>query len=322
MAPPRFGFLASGLKPQGMPPAGELRRLGPRLEELGWDSVWVADRLASPAAGAPLLEGVAMAAAYAALTTRLRVGIGVVVAPARHPFLLAKQLATVDYLSEGRLVAGLGIGINPADYASVGIPFGQRGRRQDELVPALRAAWAGGAVAFAGAHHRFTDVWLEPGPHRPGGPPLWIGGTSPVALRRAGRLGDGWLAYQVAPGQVAEMIATIREHAAAAGRDPGGFEFGLLVPVHVRADGAVARREARESFSRRWGRPIPDEVIERLCIVGEPAECVEKAAAFAAAGLGELVLNPQSWTRDPVADADQLMADLVEPARAALGSAM
>jgi len=306
---PRFGFLASGLRPQGMPAPAELRRLGPRLEELGWDSVWVADRLASPAAGSPLLEGVTMAAAYAALTTRLRVGIGVLVAPTRHPFLLAKQLATVDYVAGGRLVAGLGIGINPADYASVGVPFGRRGRRQDELIPALRRAWADG---------RLDDVWLEPGPHRPGGPPLWIGGTSEAALRRAGRLGDGWLAYQVAAGQVPGMLATIRRHAEEAGRDPAGFEYGLLVPAHVRADGAVARREARESFSRRWGRAIPDEVIEHLCVVGEPAECVEKVAAFAAAGLGELVLNPQSWTREPVADAEQLIADLVAPAREAL----
>jgi probable F420-dependent oxidoreductase len=318
MAPPRFGFLASGLRPQGMPPPAELRRLGPRLEELGWDSVWVADRLASPAAGSPLLEGVAMAAAYAALTTRLRVGIGVLVAPTRHPFVLAKQLATVDFLAEGRLVAGLGIGINPADYAATEVPFRERGRRQDELIPAMRAAWAGGPARFAGRSYRFDEVWLEPGPYRPGGPPLWIGGVSEPALRRAGCLGDGWLAFQVAPDQVADMLAAIRRHAAAAGRDPDRLECGLLVPAHVREDGAAARREAQESFRRRWGRAIPDEVIERLCIVGDPRDCVEKVAAFAAAGVGELVLNPQTWTRDPVADAEQLMAALVAPARAAL----
>jgi alkanesulfonate monooxygenase SsuD/methylene tetrahydromethanopterin reductase-like flavin-dependent oxidoreductase (luciferase family) len=309
MAPPRFGFLASGLRPQGLPPPSEVRRLGPRLEELGWDSVWVADRLASPAPGSPLLEGVAMAAAYAALTARLRVGIGVLVAPTRHPYLLAKQLATVDYLAGGRLVAGLGIGINPADYASVEVPYRARGRRQDELIAALRRTWADG---------RSGDVWLEPGPHRPGGPPLWIGGTSEAALRRSGRLGDGWLAYQVAAGQVPGMLAAIRRHAEAAGRDPAAIECGLLVPAHVRADRAAARREAQESFSRRWGRAIPDEVIEHLCVVGEPDECVQKVAAFAAAGVGELVLNPQSQTRDPVGDAEQLMADLVAPARKAL----
>lgn len=317
---PRFGFLASGLRPEGQPPPSELRRLGPALERLGWDSVWVADRLASDSPGSSLLEGVAMAAAFAALTTRLRVGIGVLVAPTRHPFLLAKQLATVDYLAEGRLVAGLGIGINPADYAAVEVPFRERGRRQDELIPALRRAWGDGPAAFDGRRYRFDGVWLEPGPHRAGGPPLWIGGTSEAALSRAGRLGDGWLAYQVTPEQVAEMLAAIRRHAGAAGRDPGHIECGLLVPVHVREDGAAARREAQESFSRRWRRPIPAEVIERLCIVGDPAQCIDKVAAFAAAGVGELVLNPQSSARDPVADAEQLMADLVAPARSVLAA--
>jgi probable F420-dependent oxidoreductase len=316
---PRFGFLASGLRPQGLPPASELRRLGPRLEELGWDSVWVADRLASPAPGSPLLEGVTMAAVYSALTTRLRVGIGVLVAPTRHPFALAKQLATIDIVAEGRLVAGLGIGINPADYASVEVPFRQRGRRQNELIEVLRRAWTSeGPVRFQGRHFRVEDVWLEPGPHRPGGPPIWIGGTSDAALRRAGRLGDGWLAFQVAPEQVPGMLRVIRRQAERSGRDPDAIECGLLVAAHVRADGGVARREAEEIFSRRWGRAAPPGLIEQLCIVGDPRECVEKVAAFAQAGVGELVLNPQSWTRDPVADAEQLMADLVGPARAQL----
>jgi probable F420-dependent oxidoreductase len=302
-----------------MPPASELRRLGPRLEELGWDSVWVADRLASPAPGSPLLEGVTMAAVYSALTTRLRVGIGVLVAPTRHPFVLAKQLATVDVVAEGRLVAGLGIGINPADYASVEVPFRQRGRRQDELIQALRLAWAAdGPVRFQGRHFRFEDVWLEPGPHRPGGPPIWIGGMSDPALRRAGRFGDGWLAFQVTPDEVTAMLRVIRRQAERSGRDPGSIECGLLVAAHVRADGEAARREAEGIFNRRWGRPAPPGLIDRLCIVGEPRECVEKVAAFAAAGVGEIVLNPQSWTRDPVADAEQLMADLVAPAREAL----
>jgi probable F420-dependent oxidoreductase len=318
---PRFGFLASGLKPQGMPPPRELKRLGPRLEELGWDAVWVADRLASGESGNPLLEGVATAAAYAALTSRIRVGIGVLVAPLRHPYLLAKQLATVDYLAEGRLVAGLGIGINPHDYLAVGVPFAERGRRVDELIPALRAAWGGGAARFQGKYYSFEDVWLEPPPFRPGGPPIWVGGASEAAFRRAGRFGDGWLAYQASPEQIGQGMSAIRREAVLAGRDADRLECGLLIPVHVRADPRAARQEAQESFSRRWRRPIPAEVIERLCIAGEPGECVEKVEAFARAGVDDFILNPQSWTRDPVADAEQLMADLVRPAREAVAAA-
>jgi len=318
---PSFGFVASGLKPQGMPPPAELRRLGPRLEELGWDAVWVADRLASGDGGNPLLEGVTMAAAYAALTERIRVGIGVLVAPLRHPYLLAKQLASVDYVSEGRLTAGLGIGINPHDYHAVEVPFKERGRRVDELIPALRAAWTGGVARFEGRYYRFDNVWLEPPPFRPGGPPIWVGGTSEAALRRVGRLGDGWLAYQVSPEQIREGLSASRREAELAGREPDQLVCALLVPVHVRANPQVARQEAQESFSRRFRRAIPAEVIERLCIAGEPGECVEKVEAFARAGVQDFILSPQSWTRDPVADAEQLMADLVAPARQAAAAA-
>src|SRR5262249_8952068 len=102
------------------------------------------------------------------------------------------------------------------------------------------------------------------------------------------------------------------------GRDPDAIECGLLVAAHVRADGEVARREAEEIFSRRWGRAAPPGLIEQLCIVGDPRECIEKVAAFAAAGVEEIVLNPPSWTRDPAAAAEQLMAALVAPARAQL----
>jgi alkanesulfonate monooxygenase SsuD/methylene tetrahydromethanopterin reductase-like flavin-dependent oxidoreductase (luciferase family) len=136
-----------------------------------------------------------------------------------------------------------------------------------------------------------------------------------------GRLGDGWLAYQVSPEQIREGLSASRREAELAGRDPDRLECALLVPVHVRADPQVARQEARESFSRRFRRAIPAEVIERLCIAGEPGECVEKVEAFARAGVQDFILSPQSWTRDPVADAEQLMADLVAPARQAAAAA-
>lgn len=317
MTAARYGLLVSGMKVQGMPPAAEFRRLGERVEELGYDSAWVADRLASGASGSPLLEGVAAAAAFAGFTRRIEIGIGVLVAPARHPYLLAKQLATVDFLAEGRLVVGLGIGINPFDYAAVGQPFRRRGRMMDELIPALRASWAAGPAAFAGAHYSFEGVWLEPGPARAGGPPIWIGGTSEIALTRAARLGDGWLAYQVSAEQAAQMVASIREQAAAAGRDPELLRMGILIPVHARADGGLARREAQEFFSRRWRTEVPMAVIENLCAVGTPDECVEKLAAFQRAGISEFVLNPQAWSLDPVGDAEQVFADVVAPARQA-----
>ncbi|HEX6548019.1 MAG TPA: TIGR03619 family F420-dependent LLM class oxidoreductase [Candidatus Dormibacteraeota bacterium] len=314
---PRFGLVVSGLKPQGMPPPEQFRRLGERAEELGYDSVWVADRLASPYSGAPLLEGVATAAAFAGFTRRLPIKLGVLVAPARHPYLLAKQLATVDFLSGGRLEVGIGIGINAADYAAVGVPFNRRGRLVEELVPALRACWSDQPSAHHGSYYSFDQVWLEPGPARPGGPPIWIGGTSEVALERAARLGDGWLAYQVSAAQVAEMVDFLHRRLTAIGRDPAAFQVGILIPAHSLADGDLARREAQESFSRRWQREVPMVVIEEMCIVGSPEECRVKLAAFSRAGIQEFALSPQAWSLDPVTDAEELFAGVVAPARQA-----
>jgi alkanesulfonate monooxygenase SsuD/methylene tetrahydromethanopterin reductase-like flavin-dependent oxidoreductase (luciferase family) len=300
------------MKPQGMPPAAELRRLGARAEELGYDSLWVADRIASGAPGSPLLEGVAALGAFVGFTRRIRLGTSVLVAPPRQPFLLARQLATLDFLSEGRLTVGVGLGENPFDYSATGAPFHRRGRLAEELVPALRAAWAGGPVA--------GGAWLEPAPAQPGGPPIWVGAQADVAIARAGRLADGWIGFQVTPRQYAERLALARRAAAGAGRDPAAFGAALMIPVHVRPDGRAARREAQESFSRRFRREVQMQSIEDLCAVGTPAECVEKLAAYAGAGAAELVLSPLAWSLDPVGDAEQIHAEVVAPVRERLRS--
>jgi len=306
----RYGLLTSGLKPQGMPPAEAFRELGSRAEELGFDSLWVADRIASPAQGLPLLEVVATLAAFVGFTRRIRLGTSVLIAPLRHPALLAKQLATLDYLAEGRLTVGMAIGENRADYAAVSVPFAQRGRRADHAIEFLRRAWGTGQVA--------DQVWLEPKPVQPGGPPIWVGGVSEAAQRRAGRLGDGWLAYRISPPQFAEGMARVRQEASSAGRNPGRLAGALMVPVHCRPDGEAARREAQESMSRRFRQDVPLHVIDQMCVVGTPDECSRRLAAYAEVGVEEVVLVPQAWSWDPVADAEQVFRDLVAPARAAV----
>lgn len=304
----KFGLLASGMKPQGMPLPEAFRELGSQAEELGFDSLWVADRIASPAEGLPLLEGVATLAAFVGFTRRIRLGTSVLIAPLRHPALLAKQLATLDYLAQGRLTVGMAIGENGADYAAVSVPFAERGRRADHAIEYLRRAWGTGQVS--------EQVWLEPTPVQPGGPPIWVGGVSEAAQRRAGRFGDGWLAYRISPPQFAEGMARVRREASSVGRDPGLLVGALMVPVHCRPSSEVARREAQESLSRRFRQDVPMQVIEQMCVVGTPDECSRRLAAYAEVGVEEVVLVPQAWSWDPVADAEQVFRDLVAPARA------
>ncbi|HKF74846.1 MAG TPA: TIGR03619 family F420-dependent LLM class oxidoreductase [Candidatus Dormibacteraeota bacterium] len=316
--PVAFGLLASGMKPQGMPPAAEFRRLGARVEELGYDSLWVADRIASGSQGSPLLEGVAALGAFVGFTHRIRLGTSVLVAPPRQPAILAKQLATLDFLSGGRLTVGLGLGENPYDYAAAEVPFQRRGRRVEEVIGVLRGAWAGGPTRYQGRQHDIPEVWLEPGPCRPGGPPLWIGAQADAAVKRAGRLADGWIGFQVTPDRYAERLAMARAAAVEAGRDADVFGAALMIPALVRADGGAARLEAQESFGRRFRREIPMQAIEEMCAVGDPDDCVRKLAAYAAAGVREVILSPLAWSLDPVGDADVLYREVVEPARLAV----
>ena len=277
-----------------MPPAGELRIAAARAEALGFDSIWATDRVASPSAGAALLECLTTLAFFAGVTNQIRLGASVLLLPVREPVLLAKQIAALDYLSEGRLVLGCGIGQNPADYAAVNIPYAERGRRMDEMLPALRTLWSDSPASFWGRFYSFSDVWVEPAPAQDGGPPCWIGGISDAALRRAGRFGDGWQAYMVSPETFSIGLAAIRRHASAASRDPSLLTPSVMLATLVRADGQAAREEARQLLTKRYGREVPAEVVRDTCLAGSPAECRERIAAYVAAGAEHIVFSPIS----------------------------
>lgn len=311
----QFGIVGSGLKPHGMPPPETFRALARRAEELGYDSVWIADRIASGQQGSPILEATVALAAFAGYTQRITLGTSVLLLPLRHPAVVAKQLASLDYLSGGRLVVAVGIGENPKDYEAVQVPYRERGARVDEAISVLRQLWDEGPTNFEGRFFRFEDVWVEPGPARAGGPPIWVGGISEAALRRAGRLGDGWLGYLLPPERYGQGLDAIRSHAREAGRDPDALTPGLMIPIHADQDGDRARHDARESLTRRYGRPVPAELIESVCAVGTPEQCVRKLEAFEEAGVRSFVLNPITPSSDSVADCERLFYEVVAAAR-------
>lgn len=171
----------------------------------------------------------------AAHTQRARLLTAVMVVPHRPAVLTAKALATVDYLSGGRLVIGAGAGWLREEFEAIGAPpFDHRGTVTDEYIAAFRELWRNETPAFSGTYASFSNIKAAPKPATPGGPAIWIGGESPVALRRAGRTGDGW--YPIGsnptyplrtPAQMAASIATVKRHAQEAGRDPATLDFGL-----------------------------------------------------------------------------------------------
>ena len=205
-------------------------------EKAGLDSIWVADHVVIPTASATqypyhpdgtpftaqdgFLEALTTLAVVAGATERLRLGTSVMVLPIRDPVLAAKMAATLDVLSNGRLTLGVGGGWWREEFAALSSSFSNRGARLDEQLQVMRALWSGDPVRFNGTHYQFDEVSCRPAPLQPGGPPILIGGTSPAAIRRAGRLGNGWHAVGASPQEIIAARSDLASAAHEAGRDP------------------------------------------------------------------------------------------------------
>lgn len=214
------------------------------MEEIGYDSIWLADTAA--------LGGVAplpALAAVAARTERLKLGIGVLVLPPRNPVLLARELATVDVISGGRLLPAGGLGINlPAELEAMGVAREDRVARLEEAVRIIKALWPGDPVTMQGRFWSLTDTQLRPLPVRRK-LELWLGGSAPAALRRIGRIADGWLGSFVGPGEFEGMVDTIRSAAAEAGRSIDEDHYGAT--VFAAPDASELPAAARALLGRR-----------------------------------------------------------------------
>jgi probable F420-dependent oxidoreductase len=221
-------------------PAAVLK-MGKAIEEIGYDHIDIFDHvvMGHPIPGRPpgpynaampILEPFVTLGYLAAATTRVTMGTEVLVLPQREPVLVAKQVSTLDTLTGGRIRLGVGVGWQESEYEALGSTFHDRGVRMDEAIAVLRAYWTDAHVNFAGKHYRANEMAMEPKSPQGGRLPIWVGGASEAALRRVGRLGDGWLASRVtdaADGKRA--IETIRHHAEAAGRDPSKIGLQSMV---------------------------------------------------------------------------------------------
>jgi probable F420-dependent oxidoreductase len=192
---------------------GSLARRARAAEDAGFESIWIGDHIALPPdapddAYDPRLEAVVTLAHLAAVTRRVRLGLGVIVLPQRQPVLLAKQLTSIDVLSEGRLIVGLGAGYLEAELRALGTTLAERGARTDEHIAAMHALWDEPAPDFEGRFVSFSNVIQRPRPVQRPHPPIVIGGESPPAYRRA-RAAGGWYGWERTPEQVAAVRADL-----------------------------------------------------------------------------------------------------------------
>ncbi|MCD2195126.1 TIGR03619 family F420-dependent LLM class oxidoreductase [Actinomycetospora endophytica] len=281
-----FGVMLPTFDPfrTGPPP---LARGAALAEDLGFDAGWVGDHLAFHP---PVMEPLGALCAAAVSTRTLLLGTGVLLLPMRHPVWTAKQVATVDALAPGRVLLGVGVGgENPEEWEAAGVPVRQRGRRLDESLAIVDTLLRGKAVDHPGPLLPTRAPVLEPAPAQP--PPLVLGGRSDAALRRAARVGDGWLGVWMSPRRVAEVAGRLAELAAAQGRPVPTVL--MMVFVHVtgpRDDPGAARAEAAAFVRGQYG--LPFSRLERWVVLGGERAVAEELVALRAAGAAGFVLVP------------------------------
>ncbi|HEU0168996.1 MAG TPA: TIGR03619 family F420-dependent LLM class oxidoreductase [Chloroflexota bacterium] len=255
-------------------------------ERLAFDSLWLSER-----ASGRVPDNLSAMAAIAGRTQRLKFGSSVLVVPAYNPVLLAKALATIDVLSNGRVLPGVGIGNeNERELEALGMRKEERGRRLDEAIKLMKRLWTEEQVTFHGTFYHVTEFTLWPRIVGPLPNAVWVGGHSDAAHRRVGRLCDGWLPSYVTPGEVEQGIKAIRRYALEAEREVPEDHFGVLIPITYAA-------EPSQPFRAR--RPDVDPADIVAC--GSSEAMVAHARRYIDAGATKLVLVPST-----PADLDQL----------------
>jgi len=250
----------------------------------GADSLWQTDRIVSRE---PILEAMSMMAALAGRTRRLKFGVNVLSLAFRDPVLVAKQCATIDVLSEGRLLPAFGIGspLGP-EWQTLHVDTKTRGRKTDEALEIIRRLWAEESVDFEGVHWHLSGASISPKPVQPD-LPMWIGGSSPAAIRRTARFGTGWQAGGEAPTEIGPVVAQIRAAAIAAGRPIDEDHYGCGIAFRFGRPDDPGLLRLMEAYHRRTGRDP-----QRHFAVGEAAQIVERIAAFVEAGISKFILRP------------------------------
>ena len=250
----------------------------------GVDSLWQTDRLVSRH---PILECMAAMAALAGRTRRLRFGMNVVSLALRDPVLLAKQCATIDVLSEGRLLPAFGIGspVGP-EWQALSIDTRTRGRVTDESLEIITRLWREDSVDFEGKHFRLKGASISPKPVQPD-LPMWIGGASEAAIRRTARYGTGWQAGGEIPADAGKVVAGIKKAVAEAGRTIDEDHYGASFPFYFGNAGDGAVKVAMEAYTKRTGRES-----SRYFAIGDEKVILERIGEYVAVGVEKFILRP------------------------------
>jgi alkanesulfonate monooxygenase SsuD/methylene tetrahydromethanopterin reductase-like flavin-dependent oxidoreductase (luciferase family) len=260
------------------------------VEMLGFDGLFAGERMVVHRAS---WDAITMCTAIACATKQIAVGASAVVAPFRHPTVLAKELTGLDRISGGRLVVGLAVGGDePAEFVTAGAQLERRQRRTTEALEILKRYFSGERFDYDGELFSLQNVRMDPPPAQPGGPPVWVAGREKLSRRRAALLADGFLPYLFTPAQCERVFSEIRGLAEKEGRQLGP-EFAFAVYLHLALDegGGEARRRADEHLAWRYSEPrFAGDLAGRFPVAGDAEACVERLLQYAEAGCTHVVL--------------------------------
>lgn len=289
---PKIGYLLPTRENimERRPDVAPLLELAARAEGLGYDSVWIGDSLLAR----PRHEPLTLLAGVAGRVPRIELGTAVLLPALRNPVLLAHQVATLDQISEGRLILGVGFASDrpniQAEFAAAGVPWEKRVGRMMEGLRLCKAFWTGQPVDWDGRWQVRAGV-LAPTPCRAGGPPLWIGGNMPASLERAGRHFDGWFPNAPNPAVYAAHWRQIKAIAAAAGRDPAPMTGAVYLTVSLDEDAGRADRRLDAFLEGYYGVPAAVTRRRQACYAGGTSGLADWMAGYAAAGASHLIVR-------------------------------
>lgn len=306
---PRLTFGVSlGSFGAGLVPGSTVLAWADLAERLGYETLWFRDHLAWHS---PVLDPFTTLGAIAGRTSRIRLGPGVLLLPLRAPATIAKAMATLDVLSSGRAVLGAGVGGEfPKEFEAAGVPYRERGRRADEALRAIHRLWTTSPASFEGEFYAFRNVVMEPRPMQTPHPPIWVGGRSDAALRRAAQLGDAWLAYFVSPRRFRASLDTIAAQRDA--RASGAFHAGLVLYVCLAPSREEGRATAAAHLANEYHQSF-EAMVDQFCAVGRAADCIETIRQFVAAGVDHVAVIP-TVPPDRVAEHLTRIAEEIVPA--------
>ncbi len=277
----KIGICFVNPAPQVQP--GHVTAMAKKCEEMGLHSFWLIDRIAYDN-----LEPLTVLAAVAAVTKRIKLGTSVLLAGLRHPTLLAKTVGTLDFLSQGRLILGIGFGSRESDFAAVGIPFKGRGSRAEETVKLMRRLWTEDRVSFQGKFFHVENLTIGPKPLQ--SPlPIWMGGGAEIVLKRVAKLADGYICSSSAIQEFPSLWEQICCFASEVGRNPQEIEKAGLTFMAIDENRVRAVEACAAYLNRYYGQVRMD--IEKHLIVGGSEACAERITSCFRKGLDTLIIG-------------------------------